>query len=44
MSFNMGMFLGFVASTISSVIESIGDYNACARVVQVGGYTEVKVI
>lgn len=35
-TFHMGLFLGFLASTLASIVESIGDYNACARVAQVG--------
>ena len=31
-SFNAGLFLGFIAATVASVIESVGDYYACARV------------
>lgn len=29
--FEAGLFFGFVAATLASVIESIGDYHACAR-------------
>uniref|UniRef100_A0A914XI90 Solute carrier family 23 member 2 n=1 Tax=Plectus sambesii TaxID=2011161 RepID=A0A914XI90_9BILA len=30
--FNFGVFLGMVGGTIASVVESVGDYQACARV------------
>lgn len=30
-NFNVGLFLGMIAGTLSSVVESIGDYHACAR-------------
>lgn len=30
--FNMGLFLAFVVSAITSVIESVGDYHAIAHV------------
>lgn len=30
--FNTGIFLGFVAAVVSSVIESVGAFHACARV------------
>ncbi len=32
--FDTGIFLGFVAGTLASVVESVGDYHACARVCQ----------
>ncbi len=34
LGFNVGVFLGFVAGTLASVIESVGDYHACARTCQ----------
>jgi len=33
--FNVGIILGMIAATLASVIESVGDYNACARAAQV---------